>query len=164
MAYSMSFQKSLNIPKVGSEFGVNVASDRYQNYANALCIAPNFTDGYGRFNHPYSFHSLTHGCPHDPELRIEVENFLRPSYAVTLDTDGISKDELSYASSFRGTDTLIGNKVGANRTRYFERNPAYQIPQPNYNVNDEFYQVQDAMNKAVRRRYENSQFKAPGAY
>jgi hypothetical protein len=160
----MSFQKSLNIPKVGPQFANNVYSDRNMNYANAVCIAPNFTDGYGRFNHPYSFKSLTHGCPNDPLLRIEVENALRPSYAITLDTDGISKDEQSYASSFRGTDTLLGNKVGANRVRYFDRNPEYQIPQPNWDSENAFFQGVEANNRALRRLHENSQYKNAGMF
>lgn len=161
-AGSPQISQAITTPKINTGLSVNVYSDRFQNHAHNVCPIHTHHDLYGRPGHAYSIDMLTAGC-HDPQLRITVENALRPSTHPYLNTDGLEGDSYSYASSLQGYDTMLGGKVPG-RDSGFGFNAAYQVPQTDYASMYAHDQEVKQRNRAVQRKFESQRFKSSGMY
>jgi len=163
---AMSFS-SIRTPKVLAGNHINAYSDVRQNPDNAVCIQRHPFDDFGRDADLYTVKTVSEMCPSDPSIRMDPEMFLRPSYHPYLNYSAIWADESEFfypnqtdymsnnASAFSGYDT-----ASLGRDNYFQRNPRLQVPQQQWGDQNDFIRNQDIMNKLMRKRYNETRYKA----
>ena len=83
---SLSLTSSLNTCKVIDGYAANLASDRFLNPNNAVCIPWNGVDNAGRSVCADSFVTKRAGC-NSAWDRVQVENAQRPYYSSYVTTD-----------------------------------------------------------------------------
>lgn len=116
---SISLEGSIRTCKVDQGWASRVESDRFLNPVNMVCPTWNGMDSAGRRVQADSFYTKAPGCQSALD-RVNVENFLRPTYAeyVTLDTDGIAgaiNSPSCYASFSGQQDARIARQAFDNQ-------------------------------------------------
>ncbi len=133
---SISLEGSIRTCKVDQGWASRVESDRFLNPVNMVCPTWNGVDSAGRRVQADSFYTKAPGCQSALD-RVNVENFLRPTYAeyVTLDTDGIAgaiNAPSCYASFSGQQDARIARQALNNEMAITAPSAIYGLGQGTY--------------------------------
>lgn len=164
---SISLEKSIRTCNVNTGEAPRIASDRFLNPNNMVCIPWNGIDLTGREVCPDSFYTKTPGCD-SAEDRVMVENAQRPKYMnyVTLGAQGINGDfygneEAQRNALGRSRFDASRNKISGNYGLQFGSNVEYTsctngayergMAQMNQNLRQQGFMQQGAMAQQMRR-------------
>lgn len=165
---TMSISASIRVPRVSASLAPNQYTSVRQDAANANCIAPTEFDENGREVDLYTKNTFSEMCPSSPLYRINVENAMRPDYAIYLNADGIQgpidRDDLSiqtekdrrFATTSGSYDTRSVPRE-LSRGRGFDYNYSFQLP---VQSDDDPAGNMRILQQSMRKRYEANTYKA----